>query len=384
MKIEKNILVRYEKFQRIGFDRVKFKNVRVTEYEINHLISLYQNSYGITKFSYYRKELKSIRIERGGIGRLEIRRENCCNIDCGLYARIDFSPTDILGQNIENFSLEELKDVVVEIKNILYEDYKIEIDISNVIFSYCEINYNYLTTGNTKDFEDPLRTLLRFIPYMKICIDIENYKEKDGYESKTITAQNQRHKITFYDKSKETKKKHKNKEIVIVDENGEILNGSIYRYEHTIKKTDKFKDFFEETNLFNLNEEVFRQKLFLYLEKNLFKPYEKQKLMCRDLLVKAVKKYREKDRRGKEWGSLMISDILIQERQLGYQILFDSDDLLEIVSEVFLKDKNKGRILGYIKRLLCKEPYLYYSKNKKEKVENLVYSIKSQFHDLIK
>ncbi|HGD2109502.1 TPA: hypothetical protein ACH36B_002158 [Streptococcus agalactiae] len=106
--------------------------------------------------------------------------------------------------------------------------------------------------------------------------------------------------------------------------------------------------------------------------------------MCRDLLVKAVKKYREKDRRGKEWGSLMISDILIQERQLGYQILFDSDDLLEIVSEVFLKDKNKGRILGYIKRLLCKEPYLYYSKNKKEKVENLVYSIKSQFHDLIK
>ena len=119
-----------------------------------------------------------------------------------------------------------------------------------------------------------------------------------------------------------------------------------------------------------------------YLEKNLFKPYEKQKLMCRDLLVKAVKKYREKDRRGKEWGSLMISDILIQERQLGYQILFDSDDLLEIVSEVFLKDKNKGRILGYIKRLLCKEPYLYYSK--KEKVENLVYSIKSQFHDLIK
>ena len=364
MKIEKNILVRYEKFQRIGFDRVKFKNVRVTEYEINHLISLYQNSYGITKFSYYRKELKSIRIERGGIGRLEIRRENCCNIDCGLYARIDFSPTDILGQNIENFSLEELKDVVVEIKNILYEDYKIEIDISNVIFNYCEINYNYLTTGNTKDFEDPLRTLVRFIPYMKICIDIENHKEKDGYESKTITAQNQRHKITFYDKLKETKKKHKNKEIVIVDENGEILNGSIYRYEHTIKKTDKFKDFFEETNL--------------------FKPYEKQKLMCRDLLVKAVKKYREKDRRGKEWGSLMISDILIQERQLGYQILFDSDDLLEIVSEVFLKDKNKGRILGYIKRLLCKEPYLYYSKNKKEKVENLVYSIKSQFHDLIK
>ena len=246
MKIEKNILVRYEKFQRIGFDRVKFKNVRVTEYEINHLISLYQNSYGITKFSYYRKELKSIRIERGGIGRLEIRRENCCNIDCGLYARIDFSPTDILGQNIENFSLEELKDVVVEIKNILYEDYKIEIDISNVIFNYCEINYNYLTTGNTKDFEDPLRTLVRFIPYMKICIDIENHKEKDGYESKTITAQNQRHKITFYDKLKETKKKHKNKEIVIVDENGEILNGSIYRYEHTIKKQISLKVFLKK------------------------------------------------------------------------------------------------------------------------------------------
>ncbi|MDU5922578.1 MAG: hypothetical protein E6Z20_05390 [Finegoldia magna] len=384
MKMEKNILVRYENFNRFGFDRVKFKNIRVIKYDIDTLKDCHHKSYGVAKIRYNSKNLKSLRIERRGIGRLEISREKYYNIDWGLYARIDFSPTDILGQNIENFSLEELKKAVWEIKEILYEDYKIEIDISNVIFSYCEINYNYLTTDNTKDFEDPLRTLVRFIPYMKICIDIENHKEKEGYESKTITVQNQRHKITFYDKSKETEKKHKNKKIVIVDENGEILNGRIYRYEHTIKKTDKFKNVFEETNLFNLNEEVFYQKLFLYLEKNLFKPYEKQKLMCRDLLVKAVKKYREKDRRGKEWGSLMISDILIQERQLGYQILFDSEDLLEIVSEVFLKDKNKGRILGYIKRLLCKEPYLYYSKNKKEKVENLVDSIKSQFQDLIK
>ena len=382
--MEKNILVRYENFNRFGFDRVKFKNIRVIKYDIDTLKDCHHKSYGVAKIRYNSKNLKSLRIERRGIGRLEISREKYYNIDWGLYARIDFSPTDILGQNIENFSLEELKKAVWEIKEILYEDYKIEIDISNVIFSYCEINYNYLTTDNTKDFEDPLRTLVRFIPYMKICIDIENHKEKEGYESKTITVQNQRHKITFYDKSKETEKKHKNKKIVIVDENGEILNGRIYRYEHTIKKTDKFKNVFEETNLFNLNEEVFYQKLFLYLEKNLFKPYEKQKLMCRDLLVKAVKKYREKDRRGKEWGSLMISDILIQERQLGYQILFDSEDLLEIVSEVFLKDKNKGRILGYIKRLLCKEPYLYYSKNKKEKVENLVDSIKSQFQDLIK
>lgn len=384
MKMEKNILVRYENFHRFGFDRVKFKNIRVTKYEVNYLTSLNQNSYGITKFSYYGKNLKSIRIERGGIGRLEIRRENYYNIDCGLYARIDFSPTDILGQNIENFSLEELKKAVWKIKEILYEEYKIEIEVSDAIFSSCEINYNYLTTWDTRDFEDPLSTMVRFIPYMKIYMDIENHKEKDGYESKTITVQNQRHKITFYDKSKETKKKHKNKEIVIVDESGEILNGSIYRYEHTIKKTDKFKNVFEEKNLFNLNEEVFRQKLFLYLEKNLFKPHEKQKLMCRDLLVKAVKKYRDKDRKGKEWGSLMISDILIQERHLGYQIFFDSEDLLEIVNKVFLKDKKKGRILGYVKRLLFEEPYLYYSKGKNKKVDNLIYGIKDQFKDLIK
>ena len=103
--------------------------------------------------------------------------------------------------------MEELKDVVVEIKNILYEDYKIEIDISNVIFSHCEINYNYLTTGNTKDFADPLKTLIKFIPYMKICMDIEDPKEKEGSGSKTISVQNNQHKIKFYDKSKETEKK---------------------------------------------------------------------------------------------------------------------------------------------------------------------------------
>lgn len=384
MKLEKNILARYEKFQRIGFDRVKFKNVRVTEYEINHLISLYQNSYGITKFSYYRKELKSIRIEREGIGRLEIRRENCCNIDCGLYARIDFSPTDILGQNIENFSLEELKEAFWKIKEILYEEYKIEIDISSVIFSSCEINYNFLTSGDTRDFEDPLRNIVRFIPYMKACMDIENHKEKNWYGSKTIAVQNNQHKLTFYDKSKETKKKYKNKEIVIVDENGEILDGGIYRCELKIKNTNKFKNVFKETNLLNLNEEVFRKKLFLYLEKILFNPYEKQKLLCRNLLMKVVDKYRDKDRIGREWVSLMIIDILIQERYLGYQILFESEELIEILNEAFLRNHNKGRILRNIKGMLCKEPYLYYSKGKKREVENLIYGIKDQFKDLIK
>lgn len=379
----KNILVRFEKFNRFGFDRVKFKNIRVIKYDMNYLISLYQKSDEIKKFSYYGNSMNVIRIERKEIGRLEVRR-NSYNRDDGLYAGIDFSPTDFIGQNIENFSLEELKGVVVQIKNILYEDYKIEMDVSNATFGSCEINYNYLTTSDTRDFEDPLSTLIKFIPYMKICMDIEDPKEKEGSGSKTISVQNNQHKIKFYDKSKETEKKHKNKEIVIVDENGEILNGSIYRYEHTIKNTNKFKNIFKETHLFYLNEVAFRKNLFSYLEKNLFNPYEKQNLLCKDLLVKAVKKYRDKDRRGKEWGSLMISDILIQERQLGFQILFDSQDLLEIASEVFYKDKNKGRILKYIKKLFCSEPYLYYSKNKKEKVKNLVCSIKNQFKNLIK
>ncbi|MDU5324842.1 MAG: hypothetical protein E6149_09260, partial [Peptoniphilus harei] len=124
MKMGKNILVRYENFNRFGFDRVKFKNIRVIKYDIDMLKDCHHKSYGVAKIKYNSKNLKSLRIERRGIGRLVISRENSYNIDWGLYARIDFSPTDILGQNIENFSLEELKDVVVEIKNILYEDYK--------------------------------------------------------------------------------------------------------------------------------------------------------------------------------------------------------------------------------------------------------------------
>lgn len=384
MKIEKNIIVRYENFHRIGFDRVNFKNIRVIKYEISHLISLYQNSYGITKISYTTKNLNSIRIERKGIGRLEISRENRHGIDYGLYAKIDFSPTDILGQNIENFSLEELKEVVWKIKKILYEEYKIEIDISNVIFSTCEINYNFLTSEDTRDFEDPLSTLVKFIPYMKICMKIENHKEKNNKGSTTIFIQNQQQKITFYDKSKEIKKKYKNLDIDIVDNSGEMLDGSIYRFELKIKNKNKFKNVFKETELYKMDEEMFYKNLFSYLEKYIFNPFEKQKLICKDLLVQAVNKYKHTDRRGKEWGSFMISDILIQERQLGFQILFDSEELLEIVSKVFYKDNNKGRILKYIKRLLCKETYLYYSNNKKEMVEGLIYSLKDQFKDLIK
>lgn len=178
MEIGKNIMVRYKNFNRLGFDRVKFKNIRVVKYDINMLNDCYHKSYGVAKIEYNSKNLKFLRIVRREIGRLEIRRKNYYNIDNGLYATIDFSSTDILGQNIENFSLEELKEAVWKIKKILYEEYKIEMDISNVIFSTCEINYNYLTTSDTRDFEDPIRTLVRFIPYMKVSMDIENPKEK--------------------------------------------------------------------------------------------------------------------------------------------------------------------------------------------------------------
>lgn len=129
---------------------------------------------------------------------------------------------------------------------------------------------------------------------------------------------------------------------------------------------------------------MFLKNLFSYLEKTLFNPYEKQKLLCRDLLKKVVKKHRDKDRIGKEWGSLMISDILIQERHRGYQIFFDSEELLEILNEVFIRVHNKGRISRNIKGMLCKEPYLYYSKDKIKKVYNLIYGIKDQFSNLIK
>lgn len=384
MEIGKNIMVRYENFNRLGFDRVKFKNIRVIKYDIDRLKACDQKSSGVTEISFNAKKLKFIRIVRREIGRLEIRRNNYYNIDNGLYATIDFSPTDILGQNIENFSLEELKEAVWKIKKILYEEYKIEMDISNVIFSNCEINYNYLTTSDTRDFEDPIRTLVRFIPYMKVSMDIENPKEKKRDVAKTISVQNNQHKITFYDKTNEIEKKHKNLDIYIVDDNGEILDGNIYRCEFKIKNTYKFKNIFEETNIFNLKEEMFLKNLFSYLEKNIFNPYEKQKLLCRDLLQKVVKKHRDKDRIGKEWGSLMISDILIQERHLSYQIFFDSEELLEILNEVFIRDHNKGRISRNIKGLLSKEPYLYYSKDKIKKVDNLIYGIKDQFSNLIK
>lgn len=59
MKMEKNILVKYENFNRFGFDRVKFKKRRVIKYDIDTLKDCHHKSYEVAKIRYNSKNLKS-------------------------------------------------------------------------------------------------------------------------------------------------------------------------------------------------------------------------------------------------------------------------------------------------------------------------------------
>lgn len=377
------IFVKKECLNRVGFDRVEFKNIGIG-YDLKKLIKISDNDDSIKKLSYYDSNLNYLKIESKNIGRLTVWRQKEGYLQGSLLVNLDFSPTDLFGHNIGNLTLEDLQNAVFHIGEEIYLQYKIELDLSVITFKTCEINFNYFTKEDTAQLQKGLGHLAKEIPYMSINMKIADSRDKSNLDPKTLVAQNKQQKLSFYSKINEIKKKNKSIEVNVVDEDGVIQEGDIFRFELKLKNTAKIKKVLGTAKLFEQDSNRFHSNLSSYIEKNILKTYEKTKNIRKSKLRDIVSKYKNKNRSGKPWINNLLSEILIIEKSLDFDILVNKDELLDVVRDVFYENHNWKRIYSSVKSKLDSYPFTKLEFDRYEMTEAFINELKDQFSSLTK
>ena len=378
-------ILSFERINRIGFDRVRFKNIRVINYDLKHLIQMNHSDPSVKGVVFKDSKLMKIQIESQGLGRVKIIRvyPNYCSDFLAVY--LDFSPTDVLGQNIENFDLEEVKFWTFTIFEGIKKKYRIHIDYSNITFNEVEINFNAFVDIDINSLEQGFKQILQNIPYMNTYAEFKNAKDKDNSQPRSLAVENNQQKIVIYDKTNEArnkkgkKKKSEIEKPLVVDENGEIIEGNILRIEIKFKNTKKINSVLSTARILDLNKNAMFEKLYVYLSKNIFNSYEKSKHTRIAIIKKIVVKYKNMNNSGKRWFETMIAEILLEERLKGIQILLDKEELLETVKTVLIDDQNKNRKYASMIKILNTTPYSMIKNEQTNIINKIIEELKSQF-----
>lgn len=114
-----------ERFNRIGFDRCKLTKIGVLDYDLRHLQNIKQTDSSLKKLSFKGNQLNTLQIDRKELGRLYIKRIYPKDFKDYLFTYLDFSPTNVIGQNIENLDIKELKYWIIKIFDEIEKLYRI-------------------------------------------------------------------------------------------------------------------------------------------------------------------------------------------------------------------------------------------------------------------
>lgn len=372
----KRILLKSEEVNRIGIDKVSLK-VIVDRYD---KIFLEKKGLECSERIFIKDQdinsHKTLKIVDDEIGRFSmgIKKDDNTRKDDVDYAYLSFSPKNIYGQNVKNFSYEELLVAIGRIKKKLYDEYKISLDTEEAIFTSIEINFNYITENNLKDFQRVLGIYKKNIPYMKKHVTTGAKQDKNCDELETLCINNTEQKIIFYDKTNEIKKE--DIEIEFDDENYDGEKTNIIRFENTLKNTRRIESILGTNRVTDMNQEHVEEKFREHVEKLIIKPYESYKNDSRREIKKVLNSYKNEDRTGKSWPTSLIIEVLIKEIKLEYPLVLDKEDLIEVAQEVFCGDPNKTRIIKSINKAFNQVPCSYFDKNERKKFEDFIYYFK--------
>ena len=136
--------------------------------------------------------------------------------------------------------------------------------------------------------------------------------------------------------------------------------------------------------MFEQDSNRFHSNLSSYIEKNILKTYEKTKNIRKSKLRDIVSKYKNKNRSGKPWINNLLSEILIIEKSLDFDILVNKDELLDVVRDVFYENHNWKRIYSSVKSKLDSYPFTKLEFDRYEMTEAFINELKDQFSSLTK
>ena len=365
MKITKELV------NRIGLDRVVIAGFRIIRIDYEKLLK-HEN------VTLDKEGQHMYMLECGNSFRfLKIKDHNKFGIMCAgtkktKYMKQDYSRMDIeIGDksqgNLQNKTVEEYKSRIIQIFQYLYDEYGIAVDLQYLRFSEMEINCTFEIKEEFYKYHRVLRLAMFNLPksYKKLNQMLGvNYIEQ-RYEAETFYRGNSSMQIKIYDK-----KKH------LIQTKQIKVNEHIMRIEFILKKTQKIREVFGTSLVFELTDEKVNDFYYSQFIRLIEKPYRKWQIKNKKQLEQLIVECRSKSKH--YWKSNLLRECSNKEQENQIPLLLDVEDLLAQV-KIMEKNGHYTRIKAGILEQ-CKYNNIYL-KNDAEKMEEIIRRVHEAYNN---
>lgn len=261
------------------------------------------------------------------------------------YGCIEFSPSNKRGGiNLVNFTRTEFIEFLEDIKIYLDENYGLEVLFLKGKPKQMELNATFALTYPFNDYYRPLSVLFANMPFLKKLHE----HSKDAAEEKelgTYEVENNQITVIAYNKSLQMRIVLKQKEgIHIYDDNGELIESDMIRFEFKLKSAKVCKKWIEGLNTVDTLTEDMINNAFERLIKHYFLfPLIRWNVDNKHYLKQKVKKYLKNEKQGYKWRGKLLTELRNEELKYRKVKLLSIEDLNEVIEGFADKSGHKGR-----------------------------------------
>ena len=268
--------------------------------------------------------------------------------------------------NLICYTVDEYFDYLLEVKDHLLQEYGIEADFSDVRFRKMEINRTFKINHEFKAYRRVMQVLMGNLPrslkrqaeYREVEKDCIAY---DTYYAKSSESNKSQHfiEVKFYNKTKQLQK-------VI------LLSEEYMRLEFKLTGSGKIKDDIGTNCFAEITDKMINNYFQQQVTKMFINPYCQWVKARNKSLIKTMKELRVKDKRWIINLLRLLEDAEIRDKKPS---LLDIEELIPLINELNIKDKDKRYKIKNAFRNQSKKYETVFSNNDNEKLMEILSKI---------
>ena len=243
------------------------------------------------------------------------------------------------GNNLQNLNVQEYRNRIDEVFQILSEKYGITADYSSIKIKKLELNATFFLNDPYELYRKPILLLMRNVPAKKYGRSKNNnaVKYKSWHEADQQTGQDNLETVQVENSAVKLKIYNKKKQLQDQGMDLSECDRDIMRVEYSFMDRRILESAFNGNSPDNMTDENITELFQKYFTRDIESPYRQWKAHNREKLKELVIQHREQEQK---WVPGFLRDCRQREAVSGLPTLFDLEDMREIFREL---ETGKGR-----------------------------------------
>ena len=362
--MEENLKIGSVLLERIGIDRTVVAGFRIVEIDFeklkqHHNVSIEKEgkfTYLLNNGEFCKLEIKDhvmFGVLRAGVKRLKGVKQD--------YATMDIMIGNAEQGNLQNQTVLEYHEKLIQVFWYLYEEYGVLIDATLLKFKELEVNCTFKIKEEFHKYHRPLRLLMFNLPktYKKLGQVQAINEEEKRLETETFWRGNGSIEVKIYNKQRQ------------LEETGKVVAaGNIMRIEFKFKTTAKIKGVLKSASVWDLTDEKIIRLYRREFQRAFEKKYNSWKKSNGKELRNKVIQHKQKAIR--YWQSNLLRECSNMEQITQVPVLLDVNDLMIQIKKLETGGHFSRVRAGILKQCSYNDVFLQNDSAKVEEIFNAV------------